>query len=602
MALTRPRAYQIYDIDYKQSVRVVTITNVILSGGAPNSVDGVNLSLNNRVLVTGQSNAAQNGIYYVTTVGSGSNGTWARSADTNATGELLSGTIVMVTEGSTYADTQWKLITNDPITIGSTALTFVQNYLANLISFGQTSFAIGSSNANATVSVAGISNVAVFTTQGANITGNITGGNIAVSTTLSAWDTSLLGVVETSKGSLIAGPYNDRLTLVSGAILGSGGWSYTGSTAATSYTQYEDGSHVWSVAPAAPTSTAYFTEAMKIDVTGNVGMGGIITPADKLDVFGNVRADIFYSTVTTGTAPLIVNSTTQVANLNAATAGTAGTVTTAAQGNITSVGTLTSLAVAGNVTGGNLITAGQVTATGNITSVGNISGSYILGNGSKLTGISGGAGGIIWTTVANTAPLAPSPGDFWYNSYSGVKYQYTNDGTGNTWVDQSFPTTFTTLTTNQILNGGSNGTGNIGSSTGTFNTIFAKATSAQYADLAEKYIADGEYPPGTVVVFGGPAEITISTHSHDTRVAGVISTNPAFIMNSESIGLLVAFTGRVPCLVKGPVSKGDILVASELPGTAQKLINWQPGCVIGKSLENIEDNSVKTIEVVVGRF
>jgi hypothetical protein len=185
MALTRPRAYQIYDIDYKQAVRVVAITNVTLSGGAPNSVDGVSLSLNDRVLVTGQSSAVQNGIYYVTTVGSGANGTWARSTDTNTTGELLSGTIVMVTEGSTYADTQWKLITNDPITIGSTALTFVQNYLANSISFGQTSFAVGSSNANATISVAGISNVAVFTTQGANITGNTYVGGALVATTKS---------------------------------------------------------------------------------------------------------------------------------------------------------------------------------------------------------------------------------------------------------------------------------------------------------------------------------------------------------------------------------------------------------------------------------
>lgn len=184
MPLTKPRAYQIYDIDYKQAVRVVTISNVVLSGGAPNSVDGVNLSLNDRILVTGQTNAVQNGIYYVTALGTGSNGTWARSGDTDATGELLSGTIVMVTEGNTYADTQWKLTTNDPITIGVTALTFVQNYLANSISFGQTSFSIGSSNANATVSVAGTSNVAVFSTTGVfvtgliSVTGNITSGNI----------------------------------------------------------------------------------------------------------------------------------------------------------------------------------------------------------------------------------------------------------------------------------------------------------------------------------------------------------------------------------------------------------------------------------------
>jgi hypothetical protein len=128
MALTKPRAYQIYDIDYKQAVRVVSTANITLGGGAPNSVDGVNLSQNDRVLVTGQSNKAQNGIYYVTTVGSGSNGTWARSVDANTTGEVLAGMIVMVTEGGQYADTQWKLLTDDPIVIGTTELTFAQNF------------------------------------------------------------------------------------------------------------------------------------------------------------------------------------------------------------------------------------------------------------------------------------------------------------------------------------------------------------------------------------------------------------------------------------------------------------------------------------------
>jgi hypothetical protein len=88
MGLTRLRAEQISDIDYKQAVRVVTVTNVTLSGGAPTPVDGVSLSVGDRVLVTGQSTGSQNGIYQVQTVGTGSNGTWIRSTDTNATGEL----------------------------------------------------------------------------------------------------------------------------------------------------------------------------------------------------------------------------------------------------------------------------------------------------------------------------------------------------------------------------------------------------------------------------------------------------------------------------------------------------------------------------------
>ncbi|NBR26462.1 MAG: hypothetical protein EBU08_22315, partial [Micrococcales bacterium] len=111
-----------------------------------------------------------------------------------------------------------------------------------------------------------------------------------------------------------------------------------------------------------------------------------------------------------------------------------------------------------------------------------------------------------------------------------------------------------------IVNGGTSGTGNIGASGATFNTIFAKATTAQYADLAENYIADAEYAPGTVVIFGGEQEITTTTESHDTRVAGIISTNPAYLMNSGCDGLPVALQGRVPCQVKGPVCKGDLLV------------------------------------------
>jgi hypothetical protein len=180
MGLTRPRAQQIYDIDYKQATRAVTTTNITLSGGAPSQVDGVTLSHNDRVLVTGQTTASQNGIYYVVTVGSGANGTWSRSTDSNQTGELLAGTIIMVTEGIVYADTQWKLITDNPIVIDTTPLTFTQNYSANSIS-GGTSNVVVNSNANVTISSAGaanvltVSNTGVYVSGVVSATGNITG-------------------------------------------------------------------------------------------------------------------------------------------------------------------------------------------------------------------------------------------------------------------------------------------------------------------------------------------------------------------------------------------------------------------------------------------
>ena len=155
-----------------------------------------------------------------------------------------------------------------------------------------------------------------------------------------------------------------------------------------------------------------------------------------------------------------------------------------------------------------------------------------------------------------------------------------------------------------IANGGTNGVGNIGASGQGFNTVFARATSAQYADLAEIYIGDVDYDPGTVVIFGGEKEVTISTQSHDTRIAGVVSTNPAYLMNSTETGVPVALQGRVPCQVLGPVEKGDRLVASQHPGVAQKLniIHYQPGCIIGKALEAVDSSTITTIEVVVGRL
>ena len=129
------------------------------------------------------------------------------------------------------------------------------------------------------------------------------------------------------------------------------------------------------------------------------------------------------------------------------------------------------------------------------------------------------------------------------------------------------------------------------------------ATEAIYADLAENYQADTTYNPGTVLVFGGEQEVTVTSVSHDERVAGIVSTQPAYLMNTGSGSVAVGLTGRLPCMVQGPVNKGTLLVTSATPGVAQALdkAQWTPGCVIGKSLEAIEDDSVALIEVAVGR-
>ena len=139
------------------------------------------------------------------------------------------------------------------------------------------------------------------------------------------------------------------------------------------------------------------------------------------------------------------------------------------------------------------------------------------------------------------------------------------------------------------------------SGTVTANLFDGLATSAQYADLAEKYESDSNYEAGTVVVYGGNKEITTTTSANDHRVAGVISTDPAYMMNSEADGQYVALRGRVPCKVIGPVRKGDVLVTSNRPGFAQVSDNphsVSACCMIGKSLQNF-DGTEGVIEVVV---
>ena len=131
-------------------------------------------------------------------------------------------------------------------------------------------------------------------------------------------------------------------------------------------------------------------------------------------------------------------------------------------------------------------------------------------------------------------------------------------------------------------------------------TITATATNAQYADLAEIYGADDmTIEPGSVVMFGGENEVTECDVDSSHAVAGVISTDPAHLMNVDARGLPVALAGRVPCKVTGPVSKGDLMVSSEVPGHAKADNNASAGRIIGKAIESKEGDDNGVIEVLV---
>ena len=152
-----------------------------------------------------------------------------------------------------------------------------------------------------------------------------------------------------------------------------------------------------------------------------------------------------------------------------------------------------------------------------------------------------------------------------------------------------------------IVNAGTNGVGNIGASGASFNTIFAAATQAQYADLAENYIADAQYEPGTVVQFGTDSEVTAANLDATTKIVGVVSTKPAYLMNTALAGqyvVPVALMGRVPCKVKGRVNRGDLLVAAT-DGYARAETHPIIGSLVGKAIDDFYGDK-GIIEIIVG--
>ena len=308
-----------------------------------------------------------------------------------------------------------------------------------------------------------------------------------------------------------------------------------------------------------------------INLSDTLSVRGQQNAANAYIVFGNADSTALGRT---GSGPLTYGGAfSAVGNITGGNILTAGLIS--ATGNITGGNILgganvnatthtgTTVSVTANVTGGNILTAGLISATGTITTGGNIS---LIGN------------------IVDTGAL-------WINTTANGNITLNANGTG--------VITFM----NPITNGQANGVGNIGNSTGYFNTVFAKATSAQYADLAEMYVADSDYPPGTVLEFGGNNEVTISNTAASTLIAGVVSTNPAHLMNSTAQGkhlAAIALVGRVPTQVIGPVSKGAMMVSAG-NGHAQASATPAMGTVIGKAVEDFTGAS-GTIEIAVGRL
>ena len=381
--------------------------------GSFTTIDDVTLSNGMRILVKNEANAAHNGIYDRT-----SSTVLTRSSDFDTPTEMAGGDFTFVTAGTLYDNTGWVM--TDPVTtVGTTAVNWVQfsgagTYTAgtgltlngNQFNISNTAVTaatygngdrVASFTVNAQGQLTAASNV-VIAANAANLTGTTLAATIVTSSLTSVGTLTALAVT----GNVTAG----NVYANSGTIGASIGLLTTGNITTINSGLLQNGnSNVTITANGNVTINAVggariIATATGANVTGTLGVSGNTNVGNlgtaQVLATANITAPQLISNIATGTAPFVVTSTTQVANLSVATAGsatTAGTVTTNAQPNITSVGTLTSLSVTGNVSSGNI--SGT---NGNLTTA-NVSGNIILGNASVTTAIS-------WASATTTAITA----------------------------------------------------------------------------------------------------------------------------------------------------------------------------------------------------
>ena len=320
------------------------------------------------------------------------------------------------------------------------------------------------------------------------------------------------------------------------------------------------------------------TTTQNNNFTGTAGELSIDTTIDTIRVHDGSTAGGFEITQNTATQTL-TNKTLTSPTIT----GVSPTVTLT--GAVTGSGILTdlgSVSIATTNTADPTITlTGDVTGSGTMTNLGDVSFATTIAANSVALGTD---------TTGNYVATG---------AVSGVGLSGSSSSEGGTFTVTSNATSANTASTIVARDGSGNFSAGV---------ITATATAARYADLAEKYTSDVQYPPGTVVVLGGEAEVTRSDGPTNRAIAGIVSTDPAYLMNNELEGdtvVDVALIGRVPCWVTGIINKGDLLVSSSRPGHAcawTNATNPPAGSIVGKAIENKTDEDPGVIEVLVGRL
>jgi len=323
------------------------------------------------------------------------------------------------------------------------------------------------------------------------------------------------------------------------------------------------------------------------DSSGNFS-AGTITATLVGNVTGNLTGNVT-GTVTgnatnvDGTVAINNGGTGATTAANARTNLELGTMATQASNSVSitggSIAGITDLAIADGGTGASTVIQAR-------TNLGLVLGSDVQPFSNNLTALAAvtshgffvknSAGTSVTRSIAGSTSITVTNGD-------GVS--------GNPTISLS-----STPEVSAIIKTGTNGSGNIGQTGNRFGTIFGTATTAQYADLAEKYTTDVEYEAGTVlaVAINGDAEAT-QTWQSGQRVLGVISTNPAFLMNDDADGQAIALRGRVPVKVIGPIRKGQPLICNQ----DGKGMYGDTSNSFAIALETNEDANVKLVECVI---
>ena len=606
---------------YKITDTDVTLGNSVVYDGVYGNVQFGSQLLSNTTVSTSKTTGA---LIVAGGVGVGGN-VYATAFNGN-----LSGTVANVARMSVSGTVSGNLIVDGEIHSGGFQVLTTSNigagtpYTGGIVT-GNTVFA------SATRSTTTTTGAVVVPNGGMGVGGNITvGGNLVA-----------VGVVGPYYGAIQTAAQPNITSLGTLSSLN------VGSVSATSI-----GATDISVSNSISMSGATITNLLSLTVVGNVSVGNVSAAKGTFtSVEGTLLTAGQTNITTVGTlngltvnsTGLRVNGTIIAATINAGTIGNAsanivGTIGTAAQTNITSVGTLTGLTVGasglrvnGTITATTL-NAGTIGNTSasivgtistavqtNITQVGTLNGLTInssglivngtiqaptIGNsGAVLTGTLSTAAQTNITSVGTLSSLTVS-GNASTGNVSGTKGTFTSvSGTLLTAAQSGITSvgTLTGLTVSGAIVPSSNVTVNIGSTGAWFNNIYGVAIQAQSADLAEHYEAESAYAPGTVVVFGGTAEITTTNEMGDERVAGAISTDPAYLMNAANPGVPVALRGRVPVKVMGPVNKGDSLVTSSIPGYAVSVGRDRAygQAVFAKSIETNADIGAKIITAVI---